>query len=53
MTSVAAEAPDAGPHMDCFRKRMAWRFAQAHGSRQRLMSRARLEAALGATAVPA
>jgi lipoyl(octanoyl) transferase len=55
MTSVAVEAADAGPHMDCFRKRMAWRFAQAHGSRQRLMSRARLEAALGAgaAAVPA
>ncbi len=53
MTSVAAEASDRGPHMDCFRKRMAWRFAEAHGSRQRLMSRARLEAALGATAVPA
>jgi lipoate-protein ligase B len=46
MTSVAAEAPGAGPHMPCFRKRMAWRFAQAHGSRQRLVSRARLEAAL-------
>ena len=55
MTSVTAEATDAGPHLDCFRKRMAWRFAQAHGSRQRLMSRARLEAALGAgaAAVPA
>jgi lipoate-protein ligase B len=47
MTSVAAEAADAGPHLPCFRKRVAWRFAQAHGSRQRLMSRARLEAALG------
>ena len=53
MTSIAAEATHAGPHLDCFRKRMAWRFAEAHGSRQRLMSRARLEAALGATAVPA
>jgi lipoate-protein ligase B len=46
MTSVAAEASDPGPHLPCFRKRMAWRFAQAHGSRQRLVSRARLEAAL-------
>ena len=53
MTSVAAEASDADPHMGCFRKRMAWRFAEAHGSRQRLMSRARLEAALGSAAVPA
>jgi lipoate-protein ligase B len=46
MTSVAAQASDPGPHLPCFRKRMAWRFAQAHGSRQRLVSRARLEAAL-------
>jgi lipoate-protein ligase B len=46
MTSVAAEAPDAGPHLACFRKRMAWRFAEAHGRRQRLVSPARLEAAL-------
>ena len=53
MTSVSAEATDAGPHLECFRKRMGWRFAEAHGSRQRLMSRARLEAALGAAAVPA
>jgi hypothetical protein len=47
MTSVAAEAADAGPHLACFRKRVAWRFAEAHGSRQRLVSRARLEASLG------
>ena len=56
MTSVAAEASEGGRdpnHMDCFRKRMAWRFAEAHGSRRRLMSRARLEAALDAAAVPA
>jgi lipoyl(octanoyl) transferase len=46
MTSVARESPGDGPHMACFRKRMAWRFAQVHGSRQRLVSRARLEAAL-------
>jgi lipoyl(octanoyl) transferase len=45
MTSIAAER-GPGPHMRCFRKRMAWRFAQAHGARQRLVSRARLEAAL-------
>ena len=53
MTSVAAEASDPGPHMACFRKRMAWRFAQEHGARQRLVSRARLEAALDRPAVPA
>jgi len=46
MTSVAVEAPGPGPHLPCFRKRMAWRFAEAHGARQRLVSRARLEAAL-------
>src|SRR3954454_5661465 len=31
----------------CFRKRMAYAFAEAHGMRQRLVSEARLEAALG------
>jgi lipoyl(octanoyl) transferase len=46
MTSVAAEAAGDGPHLPCFRKRMAWRFAQAHGRRQRLVSAARLETAL-------
>ena len=50
MTSVALEAPGVGPYLPCFRKRMAWRFAEAHGARQRLMSLARVEAALeGAT----
>jgi lipoyl(octanoyl) transferase len=52
MTSVAAEASEGGRdsnHLPCFRKRVAWRFAQAHGSRQRLVSRARLEAALERT----
>ena len=53
MTSIAAEAADPRPHMPCFRKRMAWRFAEAHGARQRLVSRARLEAALERVAVPA
>jgi lipoyl(octanoyl) transferase len=45
MTSIAVER-GPGPHMPCFRRRMAWRFAQAHGVRQRLVSRARLERAL-------
>jgi lipoate-protein ligase B len=53
MTSVAAEAPGAGPYLPCFRKRMAWRFAEAHGARQRLVSRARLEAALQGAPVAA
>jgi lipoyl(octanoyl) transferase len=52
MTSIAAER-GAGPHMRCFRKRMAWRFAQAHGARQRLVSRVRLEAALDRVPVSA
>jgi lipoate-protein ligase B len=51
MTSVAAEAAGAPPFLPCFRKRMAWRFAEAHGARQRLMSLARVEAALGRAAV--
>ena len=42
MTSVAAEAPDAGPHLACFRKRMAWRFAEAYGLRQRIVSEHRV-----------
>ncbi len=46
MTSVAVEAAGRPPYLPCFRKRMAWRFAEAHGARQRLVSRARLEAAL-------
>jgi lipoyl(octanoyl) transferase len=46
MTSVAVESSRSEPCLPCFRKRMAWRFAEAHGGRQRLMSRARLEAAL-------
>jgi lipoate-protein ligase B len=46
MTSVAAESAGVAPFLPCFRKRMAWRFAQAHGARQRLVSSARLEAAL-------
>jgi lipoate-protein ligase B len=49
MTSVATEAGETGMggrRIPCFRKRMAWRFAEAHGARQRLVSRARLETAL-------
>jgi lipoyl(octanoyl) transferase len=50
MTSLAAETTDGGPvpgMMRCVRKRVSHRFAQAHGRRQRLMSRERLEAAIG------
>ena len=45
MTSIAAER-GGGPYLPCFRRRMAYAFAQAHGRRQRLVSRARLEAAI-------
>ena len=53
MTSVARELGSTGAHMPCFRKRMAYRFAQAFGRRQRLVSRARLQAAIAAAPVPA
>jgi hypothetical protein len=52
MTSVAREL-GGGEHLPCFRKRMAFRFAEAFGRRQRLVSAARLEAALAPAAVPA
>jgi hypothetical protein len=39
--------------MPCFRKRAAYEVARALGLRQRLMSRARLEAALGSATVAA
>jgi len=41
MTSVREERGGDGDPMPCFRKRVAHRFAQAHGLRQRLMSPAR------------
>jgi lipoyl(octanoyl) transferase len=50
MTSIALET-GREDSFACFRKRMAFRFAEAFGARQRLVSRARLEAAI--TAVPA
>jgi lipoate-protein ligase B len=52
MTSVAQESGTDG-HLPCFRKRMAFRFAEAFGRRQRLISAARLEAAIAAAPVPA
>ncbi|MCW3048532.1 MAG: lipB [Solirubrobacterales bacterium] len=45
MTSITNETRQGG-HLPCFRKRMAFRFAEAYGLRQRLVSPARLEAAL-------
>ena len=37
MTSVSKET-GSGPSLPCFRKRMAWRFAEAFGMRQRIVS---------------
>jgi lipoate-protein ligase B len=51
MTSLIRETGRAEGVMRCFRKRAAYEVARALGRRQRLMSRARLEAALGS--VPA
>jgi lipoate-protein ligase B len=47
MTSVAQESGQAD-RMDCFRKRVAFELAQALEARQRLVSRERLEQAIGA-----
>jgi lipoate-protein ligase B len=52
MTSVAHETGRAG-RLPCLGREMAFRFAQAHGLRQRLVSADRLQAALGAARVPA
>jgi lipoyl(octanoyl) transferase len=42
MTSLLAELGDAAPGVRCFRKEIAYRFARAHGRRQRLVSATRL-----------
>lgn len=51
MTSITRERGERGD-LRCFRRRMAHAFAQAHGRRQRLVSRERLERAAQA-GVPA
>jgi lipoate-protein ligase B len=43
MTSLARELGGDGARLPCFRRRMAYAFAQAFGARQRLVSRERLE----------
>lgn len=48
MTSVQQELGRPEDPMPCLRRRVAHRFAEAHGRRQRLVSPARLEAALDA-----
>jgi lipoyl(octanoyl) transferase len=50
MTSLINETGRPGGQMKCFRRRAAWQVAQALGRRQRLVSRARLQAAIGAPA---
>jgi lipoate-protein ligase B len=52
MTSIARELSAEG-HLPCFRKRMAYRFAEGFGRRQRLVSATRLERAITAAPVPA
>ena len=47
MTSLAAETDRPGPALPCFSKRAAFALAQALGRRQRLISPARLQAAIG------
>ncbi len=47
MTSVIRETQRLEGQLPCFRRRAAWRVAEALGRRQRLVSLARLEAALG------
>jgi lipoate-protein ligase B len=51
MTSLIKETRRLSGQMPCFRKRVAYELAQALGLRQRLVTRARLEAAIAA--VPA
>ncbi len=48
MTSLIAETERSSGQMRCFRKRAAYEVARALGRRQRLVSRARLEVAVGA-----
>jgi lipoyl(octanoyl) transferase len=50
MTSLMREGHRSGDPLRCFRRRMAWRFAEAHGMRQRLVSPSRLDAAISAVA---
>jgi lipoyl(octanoyl) transferase len=53
MTSLINETGRSGGQLKCFRRRAAWQVAQALGRRQRLVSRARLEAVIGASATAA
>ena len=53
MTSLIKETGRGAGQMKCFRRRAAWRLAEALGRRQRLVSRARLERIAGGAAVAA
>jgi len=53
MTSLAAETGRGPGLMPCLRKRAAYQVALALGARQRLISPARLQAAIGVAGVPA
>src|SRR5436309_1117366 len=50
MTSLIKETGRLAGQMKCFRRRAAWRVAEALGRRQRLVSRQRLESRAGALA---
>ncbi len=50
MTSVQKELASTEDRLPCFRRRVAHRFAEAHGRRQRLVSETRLHDALAAAA---
>jgi lipoyl(octanoyl) transferase len=51
MTSIIKETGRQAGQMKCFRRRAAWRLAEALGRRQRLVSLNRIESAIGALAV--
>jgi lipoyl(octanoyl) transferase len=53
MTSLIKETHRLSGQMPCFRKRVAYEVAKTLGRRQRLISRARLEAAIAPASVPA
>jgi lipoyl(octanoyl) transferase len=53
MTSLIKETGKLAGQMKCFRRRAAFEVAEALGRRQRLVSRSRLEAAVGAVGAPA
>ena len=53
MTSLIRETRRLSGQLPCFRRRVAWRVAEALGRRQRLVSRARLERAVGAAQLAA